>query len=313
MRTRPESEEGVPAGVEVRHVYPDGPAQKAGIEQGDVLTQFGGEPVENPDQLRERVLALEPDAEVEVEARRGDATAKHPVKLGTVPEDLPPAELPPARPGREAPEGERPHVGIEQVKIPEFQNDAWTYVPEAYDPAVAYGLVVWLHAPGKFDRDAVINTWKPHCDKHDLILLAPKGTDDEKWLPTEVALIQKLIEQIDSTYNLDPTRIVIHGHQGGAGLAWLVALRSRELVRAVAAVDAPMSGRVPENDPAHPFAAYIAWAEKSESAERIENGVQQLRTAKYPVTVKDLGEDPRYLNDEELAELVRWIDMLDRI
>jgi hypothetical protein len=32
----------------------------------------------------------------------------------------------------------------------------------------------------------------------------------------------------------------------------------------------------------------------------------------YPVTVKDLGEQPGYLNDEQLAELARWIDTLDR-
>jgi len=34
---------------------------------------------------------------------------------------------------------------------------------------------------------------------------------------------------------------------------------------------------------------------------------------KVPVTLKDLGEQPRYLNADELAELARWIDMLDRI
>ena len=38
-----------------------------------------------------------------------------------------------------------------------------------------------------------------------------------------------------------------------------------------------------------------------------------MRKAKIPVTVKNLGDVPRYLNAEELAELVRWIDTLDRI
>ena len=28
---------------------------------------------------------------------------------------------------------------------------------------------------------------------------------------------------------------------------------------------------------------------------------------------KKLGDEPRYLNAEELSELARWIDMLDRI
>ena len=40
--------------------------------------------------------------------------------------------------------------------------------------------------------------------------------------------------------------------------------------------------------------------------------VDRLSEMKYPVTVKDLGEEERPLNDDERAELVRWIDTLDR-
>ena len=39
----------------------------------------------------------------------------------------------------------------------------------------------------------------------------------------------------------------------------------------------------------------------------------RLKAAKVPVTEKDLGKDARDLTPPELAELVRWIDMLDRI
>ena len=38
-----------------------------------------------------------------------------------------------------------------------------------------------------------------------------------------------------------------------------------------------------------------------------------FRQEKIPVTVKNLGEASRELNADELAELVRWIDMLDRM
>ena len=34
---------------------------------------------------------------------------------------------------------------------------------------------------------------------------------------------------------------------------------------------------------------------------------------KYPVTLNGLGEQPRPLNADELAELIRWIDTLDRL
>ncbi len=38
-----------------------------------------------------------------------------------------------------------------------------------------------------------------------------------------------------------------------------------------------------------------------------------LRSLKFPVTVKDAGDKPLPLSDDELAELIRWIDTLDRI
>ena len=38
-----------------------------------------------------------------------------------------------------------------------------------------------------------------------------------------------------------------------------------------------------------------------------------MRRMMIPVTAKSLGEVPRYLKPDELAQLVRWIDMLDRI
>ena len=40
--------------------------------------------------------------------------------------------------------------------------------------------------------------------------------------------------------------------------------------------------------------------------------VKRFRDLKYPVTVKDVGEQARYLTAEELTELVRWFDALDR-
>ena len=155
--------------------------------------------------------------------------------------------------------------------------------------------------------------WKPHCYRHDLILLAPKAEDPQKWKPGEVTLVKKLLDEINSTYTVDPTRVVVHGHEGGGALAYMVAFGNRDLVRAVAAVDAPVSGRPPENDPLHRLAIYLTTAKTSQHAAALKRAISRLREMKIPVTVKDLGEKPRYLNEDELAELVRWIDTLDRI
>jgi len=60
-------------------------------------------------------------------------------------------------------------------------------------------------------------------------------------------------------------------------------------------------------------AFYVAASQKSAGAGQLKGAIARLRAMKYPVTVKDLGPDPRDLAPDELAELARWIDALDRI
>ncbi len=69
----------------------------------------------------------------------------------------------------------------------------------------------------------------------------------------------------------------------------------------------------PEVDPVKPLAIYTTLATKSESVQAVEAGIKTLRELKYPVVVKTIGEQSRYLTSDELAELVRWFDTLDRI
>jgi len=304
---------GAKQGVTVRYLYPNGPAAAAGIQPGDVLVSLSGKPVTDANTLREQVGLLKPGDEIEVEFKHADKTEKVKLKLGRLPEDLAPAELPPARPEIKPFEGERPQVGTVSLKIPEFKNDAYLYVPDAYNPEVPHGVVVWLHAPGGFEQQELITRWKPLCDRCDLILVAPKAADPTKWEPGEVALVQALLEKVKATYNVDGARVVLHGHEAGGAMAYMVMLRNREMIRAVATVEAPVIGRPPENDTLHRLAIYLTTAKKSPHARAVEQAITQFREMKIPVTVKDLGDDPRYLKPEELAELVRWIDMLDRI
>jgi hypothetical protein len=82
----------------------------------------------------------------------------------------------------------------------------------------------------------------------------------------------------------------------------------------VAAVDAVAPGRPSEHEPVHPLAFYVTKsAEGRVKPPQVDGFAKQVRGLKYPITVKDLGPKARYLNEEELAELVRWIDTLDRI
>jgi len=303
------------AGVTIRYVYPGSPAQTIGLKPGDRITKCAGEDVANAAALVEKMQTLAPGETIDLEARRGEETLLLKPELATLPETVP-GELPPAYAAEEdaAPAGDRPKVGVIEMKLPEFENECLAYVPESYDAARPPGVVVWLHAPGGLAQDETLARWKPLCEQYGLILLAPKSLDRTQWKPTEMQFIRRVLDQTMKSYAVDPSRVAVHGHQGGGTLAYLFGFTNRNLVRAVAVVDAPLPrlARLPEPE-LERLAFYSAGASKSEQSLPIESGVKQLREAKYPVVTIDVGEQARYLTGEELAGLVRWIDSLDRI
>ncbi len=85
------------------------------------------------------------------------------------------------------------------------------------------------------------------------------------------------------------------------------------MIRAAAVIDAGSMLPPPEIDPGHRLAVYLGTAKKSTQAQLVKVTLARLKAAKVPVTEKDLGKDARDLTPTETAELVRWIDMLDRI
>ncbi len=98
-------------------------------------------------------------------------------------------------------------------------------------------------------------------------------------------------------------------------MAYYVAFLHRDVARGVVPVAAPLPLRLgkPATDPVQPLAVYSVSSEKSEVAERVIAGEKLLEKLAFPVLTRVLPGEERYLNEQELAELVRWIDALDRI
>ena len=306
--------DGAAGGVTVRYVYPSSPADKAGIAAGHRITALSGKPIKDAGTLQELVAALELKKPVSLAVERGNAQADLSVELAVLPTAVP-EKLPAPREARPAAAADRPAVGAIEIKIPEETHECLAYVPENYHPDVSCGVVLWLHAPGGYDKDQLVARWKAHCEANDLILLAPKSADASKWQPTEVAFVRKVVDDVLGRYNVDRSRVVAYGYQGGGSMAYLAAFAHRDLIRGVAAVDAalPARSQIPATDPVFRLAVYSAAAEKSAVAEQVKATVKRLSDLKFPVTPKTLAASGRDLNDEELAELVRWIDTLDRI
>jgi S1-C subfamily serine protease/predicted esterase len=312
-RDRGEEARGDDSGIVVRYVYPGSPADEADIVAGDVLQSIDGKPIPTALAARELLAAYEPGAEIKVSYSRGDENREAELTLAALPDSIP-DQLPPAEAAVDAAAEAPAGTGVVAIKLPEEANECLAYIPESYRADAPHGLIVWLQAPGSFQQDELIDRWRDHCRDSQFILLAPRPLEDGRWSPTEVEFVGKAIDDVVAKYNIDRARIVVHGHQAGGAIGWLVAFDRRDLVRGVAAVDAslPIGFRPGENDPARRLAVYITQAEKSKLAEAVQSTAETLRAMKFPVTVKNL-DQPRYLNDEEVAELIRWADALDRL
>jgi serine protease Do len=304
-------------GVVVRYVYDGSPAAEAGVKAGDKIVALGEMAVADAAQLRTAVANLEPKTKAALKVERGGETLTiemTPVSLPTeIPADLPPARANP--PAAVDPAAAPPATGLVEIKLPEEAAQCVAYVPANYHPGVPHSLVVVLSAPGPVDKDKLAERWKDVCESRQLIVLAPMSAAADKWQPTETAFVRKTIDDVIGRYNIDTTRIAAYGYQAGGAMAYLVGFEHVDRIRAIAAVDSapPPRAKVPDSDPINTLAFYLGTAEKSPAAAALKALIARLQAAKLPVTQKSLGAQPRDLTADELAELARWVDTLDRI
>jgi serine protease Do len=73
-------------GALVGDVSPDGPADKAGLKSGDVITQFNGQPIQDASQLKLRVAESTPGSAAQLSVSRNGESKTFEVTLGSVPD-----------------------------------------------------------------------------------------------------------------------------------------------------------------------------------------------------------------------------------
>jgi putative serine protease PepD len=74
-----------PNGARVGSVVDGGPADRAGVQEGDVITKIDGKPVQDPADISAAVAAKKPGDKITVEVQRDGGTHPLDVTLGTRP------------------------------------------------------------------------------------------------------------------------------------------------------------------------------------------------------------------------------------
>jgi serine protease Do len=334
-------------GVEVRYVFGKSPAEKVGIKPGDRISKFGVGKATIPFTGAERGIAqlqtwlntLSPGTEIALEIKRQEGkTDNVTVVLDqlpgsaaeaefAIPEKLPaesskkealkPLEVSGKnlKPAKAEPAPEKVEKGVLKRTTADGEHKFWVYVPEDYDPQTSYGVLVWLHPPGQNkepDFDLFIALWEDYCLSHRLILVMPISDNDAGWLPGESDHVLEAIQHAQKQWTVDPRRIVAHGMSVGGQMALHLGMNQRELIRGVATVGA-VPTTIKDNQRQQRLAFYLAGGAVDPLIKSIAEGRDKLREKKYSVFYREIPERGReYLEDAQLRELARWIDMLDK-
>jgi S1-C subfamily serine protease/predicted esterase len=334
-------------GVEVRYVFPQSPAEAAGLKAGDrVLTLGVGKETPKPfagrDGLMEMLNFIVPGTEIKMEVRRKDAMKLDTLtlKLGelpaAVPAELPePATLkkalvprktvgpkPPMPPMAKKEEAKKeppkkPETGFLQRTNQARDHHYWLYIPENYDPNIAYAVLVWLHPAGKNSEKDVknmVDIWEKSCQDHHIILVGPQADNQTGWLRSEAPFIQEVLQDVLATYTVDRQRIVAHGWGSGGQQAFYLGFQARELIRGVATTGAALPGQAKENIADQRLAFFLIAGGKDPLAKSIAESKTRLVEKKFSVLYREVpAMGHQYSDAETLADLARWIDSLDRL
>ena len=106
------------------------------------------------------------------------------------------------------------------------------FVPSAYDPEVAFPLVVCLHGAG-FTGDSYLERWAPRLgDSH--VLACPTTTAGTWWTRLSEELVLATIKTVRTRYRIDPDRIYLTGMSNGGIGAWIIGMHHAPRFAAVA-------------------------------------------------------------------------------
>jgi S1-C subfamily serine protease len=333
------------AGVEIRYVYPKSPAAAAGLKEGDRVMKISipGAPAKVPlmpiTQGRDVLLrvmnqaAAGDELTLEVKRKAGGKTETlkiKPVELpDVVPDRLPetssakqalvkPGTKPPAKP---APAPKKPETGLIKQTTPAADHTYWIYVPDNYDPNIAYSVVVWLHPLGKnkkTDFEDFTTSWTSYCEDYNVILICPQSDSVRGWTPGDADFVVQAVRSVAGTYTVDSRRIVAHGMGVGGEMALYLGFQHRVLFRGVATVASHLAGNPREKVSTQPVSFFLVAGAKDPLKASVAQTKEKLARSKYAVIyeeVPNMGHE--YIDGKAgvptLEKLVRWIDSLDHI
>lgn len=202
----------------------------------------------------------------------------------------------------------------ERVDVKGLVHQLSLFVPQTYQAAKGYGLVVCLHGAG-FSGEAYLERWQSRLGE-DYVLACPSYPAGAWFTRKAEELVLATIRLVQRRYHIDPDRIFLTGMSNGGIGAWLIGMHHAPRFAGIA----PMAGGL--DDVLMPFLtnlrttpAYIIHGAKDQvmPVELSRRIAGELAAIGYPHVYREhQREHPmaggHYFPREELPELVAWFN-----
>jgi hypothetical protein len=333
-------------GVEIRHVFANSPADKAGLKVGDrivkfgpadkALTEFTGE-VRGRSQLLDWLNTQSPGADVTLAIqRKGGKIDTVTATLGNLPGSLPgvtdsilakvpeersfgkalaPLEMPKqVVKEKKADDAPKPDTGLLELNTPDGEHKYWLWVDPDYDPNISYSMIVWLHPPDKNSKeelDGWADLWDiDYCRKHKIILVMPVEKQGG-WQPSAAEYVVAAARETMKTYTIDKQRVVAHGMGAGGQMALHLAFNHRDIFRGALTVGTTLI-RAKDNIANQRLSFYMVGGSLDPLNKYIAESRTRLAERRFPAYYREMPKRGRdYMTPTEIDEAARWLDTLD--
>lgn len=126
-------------------------------------------------------------------------------------------------------------VTKETIKFQEKDRSYYLFVPEGLSSQEPAPFIVMLHGSGRVGS-SLVDKWKDLAKKEKIIIVGPDSSNSQSWRVPQDApdFLYELTEALRAKYPIDPRRMYLFGHSGGATVALYVALLESEYFAAAA-------------------------------------------------------------------------------
>ena len=115
------------------------------------------------------------------------------------------------------------------------KRNYYLMVPESAKPEHPAPLLLLLHGSGR-NGQSLMDKWKDIGVKEGIVLVAPDAINPVGWVTPDDGpdFLRDVVSQVKENYSIDPRRVYVFGHSGGASFALYMGLFESEYFAAVA-------------------------------------------------------------------------------